>query len=49
MNGCAGRVPRSGHLEKMPAKLPGQRDYPLLEYRGKILLPGNGYSGDSGK
>ena len=49
MNGCTGCMPGTGHIEKMPAKLSGQRTYPLLEYRRKVLLPGSGYSGDSGK
>ena len=49
MNGCAGRVPRFGHIEKVPAKLSEQRGCPLLECRGEILLPGSGYTGDFGK
>lgn len=49
MNGCAGRVSGLGHIKTVPAKLPGQRANSPLERRGKILLPGNGYSGDTGK
>ena len=49
MNGCAGRMSGSGHIETVPAKLSGQRANPPLERRGEILLPGNGYSGDTGK
>ena len=49
MNGCAGRVSGTGYIEKMPAKLSGQRDYPLLKYRREILLPGSRYSRDFGQ
>lgn len=34
------------NIEEMPAKLQGQRSYPLFKYRREILLSGNGYSGD---
>lgn len=36
----------SENIEEMPAKLQGQRSYPLFKHRWKILLSGNGYSGD---
>jgi len=39
-------VSGSENIEEMPAKLQGQRPYPLFQHRREILLSGNGYSGD---
>ena len=36
----------SENIEEMPAKLQGQRSNPLFTHRWKILLSGNGYSGN---
>ena len=40
MNRQRGRVPSAERYQTHPAKLPGQKDFTLYQYRGQILLPG---------
>ena len=40
LNRQRGRMPAAEHYQTNPAKLPGQKDSTLYQYRGQILLPG---------
>ncbi len=40
LNRQRGRVPTAEYYQTHPAKLPGQKDFTLYQYRGQILLPG---------
>ena len=40
LNRQRGRVQGVEHYQTNPAKLPGQKDFTLYQYRGQILLPG---------
>ena len=48
MTGCAGCMPCTRHIQKKPAKPPGQGTDTLFQYRREILLQGNRYQEHTG-